>query len=247
MNAACNAGKRARQAECGHLAAERRNAHHLGDVLIVTDREQAGAELGAIDPARRQQRDDGERQREQIERRRNRWPNARNRHSAQIDARSAVDRRVEHDRADHERDGERDEREELAAQPSHAEDHGAERDSQQRGDQRREWKCPEKRHGIARGDKRRRIHAGAEKSAVSERKIARVAGQDVPRRRENDPVQHEIKERFIERREAKPGKRGEQQARDGDRHEGPVSMRKPSHGSGCLRFIRSRDEQQDQQ
>ena len=70
VDAAGDAGERARQRERGELEAVGRHAHHFGDVLVVVDREQAAAEPRAQIAYAIAQRRDRQRERQQIERRR---------------------------------------------------------------------------------------------------------------------------------------------------------------------------------
>src|SRR3954470_21452268 len=55
---------------------------------------------------------------------------------------------------------------------------------------------------------------------MAEREVARVAGKQVPRRGEHDPVEDEVEKRLIERRQAHEGHRRESRAdpqEDGNR------------------------------
>src|SRR6185369_16471185 len=76
---------------------------------------------------------------------------------------------------------------------------GAERRRGERGERQR----PEKGPSQLADERRGRVHAGAEKGGVSERKVARIAGEQVPRRGEHDRVREEVQERFVERRQAR--------------------------------------------
>ena len=202
VDAACDPGQRAGQRERRELEAIGRYAHHLGHFLVVVDGEEAGAEARAIHGVSDPDRRDGEREREQVERARGRRRELRQRHGAEVDARPAVDRRVEHDRRDDEGHREREQREQLAPQRAHPEDDGAERDRQSCRHGRREGQRPQERPVELAGEHRGRVDAGAEEPGVAEGEIARVPAQDVPRGGEDHPVEDEVEERFVERRQA---------------------------------------------
>jgi len=86
-----------------------------------------------------------------------------------------------------------------------------------RGDRQR----PQERHLVVRRERGRRIDARAEERAVSEREVARVAGQDVPRRGEHDPVEDEIEEGLVERRQAGERHHGQRRRDDHERDDCP--------------------------
>ncbi len=76
LDAARDARERARDRERDELVAVGRHAHHLGRVLVVVDREQAGAEARDDDRPGDQQRERRRGEREQVEGRRLRRPDA---------------------------------------------------------------------------------------------------------------------------------------------------------------------------
>ena len=225
MNAAGKAGKGARDGERDELVGVGGNAHHLGDVFVVVYRKQPRSELGvanAISDVERRERND---QRHQIDRRRRAGPEFGNRHRAERDAGSAVDARVQHDRRDDKRDGQRQQREQFAAHRLDAKHDGTERHAEQRRGGRCQRQGPEKRHAEVRRQACRRVHADAEECAVAERKVTRVARQDVPRQRQDRPVAHEVEERFVKRRDAEPRHAGEQRSDRGDAEGGSIHWR----------------------
>src|SRR5205823_14532904 len=124
--------------------------------------------LCSVDPSREQQRDDRDRQCEQIERRRRRRTDGGHGYCAQIHARPAVDRCIENDRADDERDGQRYEREQLAAQTTDAEYYCAKCEPERRRRQCRRRQGPQKRRSETRGEDSSRVHTCAEERAMAE-------------------------------------------------------------------------------
>ncbi len=224
LDASRDAGERAGNAERRELVAIGRHAHHFRRVLVVVDREQPDAEARLRNGARDHERDHGERERHHVERSRHRRRQRRNRDRGKVHARAAVDRRVEHDGGEHEGHREREQREHLAAHAPQAKHHRAQRHADQRGEQRRRRQRPQERHVELAGEHRGRVHADAEERAVAEREIAAVARQDVPRRRQHDPVQHDVEERLVERRQAQERNGGERDARTCDRDERAVGL-----------------------
>ena len=70
---------------------------------------------------------------------------------AQVHAGTAVDAGVEHDRRQNERDGQREQREQLTAKAPHPEDHRSHRDAEQRGHEAGEGqRRQERRPAVAR-------------------------------------------------------------------------------------------------
>src|SRR5437773_930381 len=201
VDAAGDAGDPRRQRERHELVRERRHALDLGDVLVVVDGEQAEPEPRARDRVRDGQREDGETEGEEGEGAGGRGDEARKRHVAQVDAGPAVQTRVEDDRRQHERDGEREQTEQLAAQALDPEDDGADADAQQRSNDRRHGQGGEERRAEARRERGHRVHAGAEEGAVAEAEIAGVTAQQAPARGERDPVEDEVEEGLVEGRQ----------------------------------------------
>ena len=145
VDAAGHPGDPGREREGRELVAKGGNALDLGDVLVVVDGEQPEAQARAADGVGHAHRGHGQGQAQQIDRARRRGQQARQRHGAQEHPGTAVDARVEHDRAQHERDGQRQQAEELAAQALHPEDHGADPRPQRRRDQAGGEQRPEER------------------------------------------------------------------------------------------------------
>ncbi len=186
------------------------------------DREQPRAEARGPDPPGDQQRRRRGGEREQVEGRRRRRAELRHRHRAERDALPAVERRVDDDGADHEGDGEREQREQLAAHAPDPEDDRAERHPQQRGGERGGGECPQERHVVAAGEQGGRVDPGAVECAVAEREVTGIPRKDVPRRGEHDPVEDEVEERLVERRRMEEGHRRERESGADDRGESPV-------------------------
>ena len=180
VDASRHAGECARQRKGRELEAVGRHAHHLGDVLVVVDREQAASETRAGHQIRGQHGHERECQRQQVKRRRRVAADVGQRHGAQIDTGAAVDRRVEDDGRQHECHGEREEREHLAAHAADAEHDEAHGKRERRGDRGGGRQRPQERHVVARRERGRGVDARAEERAVPERDVTRVTGQDVP-------------------------------------------------------------------
>src|SRR5690606_13694429 len=102
-------------------------------------------------------------------------------------------------------DGEREQREQLAAHAGDAEDDGAEHQAQRGGQQNRGRQRGKEWPAEAAGQKGRAIDAGAEEGTMAEREIAGIARQDVPRDRQDHPVEQQIEKGFIQGRHADPG------------------------------------------
>ena len=214
VKAARHPGEAGRDGERQQPVAVSRHAQHLGDILVIVYREQTESEPRAMDRVGDRQRPERRGKPQQVEGRRRRRPYFRQRDGAEIHAGSAIDRGIEDDRPDDERDRQRDEREELSPDLPHAEDDGTERERKDGRHHRGGGQRPQERHVEARRQGRRRVHAGAEERAVTEGEVARVAGKDVPGRRQDDPVEDEVEKRLVEQGQAEQGNRRQHAAHD---------------------------------
>ncbi len=225
LHAADHARQAAGQREGAELVAEGRHAHHLGDVLVVVDREQAGAEARVVDHQRGHHRRQRDGQRQQIEGARGGGTDRGHRHRAHVDARAAVDRRVEDERRDHEGGGQGQQREQLGPHRLDPEGHRAQQGAEQRGHQAGGRQGPQERDVEAGRQVAVVYDADAEEGAVAEREIAGVARQQVPRGGERDPVQHQVEDRLVEGRQPEPRHRW-------------LGPRRPPRITSSERFIR---------
>ena len=216
VDAAGKAGERARQREGAELEAIGRHAHHLRDLLVVVDGEQTRAEARVIDRIRDPYGGDREDQRQHVEAARDRRGELRHRHRRQHHAGSAVDRRIEDDGGEDERQCQGEHGEELTAQRAHAEDDRAERRTEQHRQRRGKGQRPHQRPAELAAEHRRRVDPGAEERGVAEGEVAGVAAEDVPRRGKDDRVQQQVEERFVEGRQSQEWNRSQCQAEKGE-------------------------------
>src|SRR5262249_56220316 len=117
-------GQSGGEAEREKLVPVRGHAEHFRHVLVVVDGEESRAPASPLDGVRRRDGRRGDGEAEEVQGGRRRPNNAWHRHGTEVPPRPAVDARVEHDGGDYERDREREEREQLPAQPPHPEDDG---------------------------------------------------------------------------------------------------------------------------
>jgi hypothetical protein len=178
VDAAGKPGERARETKGGELEAVGRHAHHLGDILVIVDGEQAGAEARVEYRMRDPQRGDGDGEHQQVQRAGRRRRELRH-VGHHLDARAAVDL-VEHDGGEHEGDGEREEREQLAAQRAHAEHDRSQQQAEQRRAAGRQRQGGEEIPVMLPDQRRGDVYAGAEERAMAEREVARIAAQQIP-------------------------------------------------------------------
>ena len=180
MDAADQPGDEAGEREGQQLVPIGGDPEHLGDVLVVTNREEAHAPPRAIDRERGKDGDERDRERQMVERRGRRAEERRHRHRREEHAGAAVESRVEGDRREHEGDREREEPEQLAAHHADAEDDRGDDAPEERRDQPGRGQAQQER-GIERSrEGRRGIDPRAEERGVTEAEVPRVSAQDVP-------------------------------------------------------------------
>src|SRR6185312_12742354 len=136
-------------------------------------------------------------QTEKIDRRVLRAEDLGQRDADEIDAGTAVDRRVRDDGGDDEGHRDRHQRKELASEPLDTEDDETDRRAERRGEERRDRQGQQERHAEFGRERRRSVDAGAEESGVAEAPIPGKTREDVPARRHRDPEEHEIEERDV--------------------------------------------------
>ena len=202
LYAAGNTGERRRDRQRRELVAEGRHAEDLGDILVVANRKEPCPQARPVDPPCDPHRRRGGDKSHQIERRRRRRPKRRHGNATQINAWAAIDWRAHDDRRQNEGDRQRQQREQFAAHLPDPENDAAQRNAHPCCDQRGGGQRSEKRPPEAPGEGRGRVHPEPEERAVAEGKIPRIAGENIPRRRQDDPVEHEIQKRLVERRQA---------------------------------------------
>lgn len=174
-----------------------------------------------------------------IERRGRRLEERRDGYRRQEHAGAAVDLRVERDRRQHERDGERQETEELAPHTAHAKHHRGDAGAQQRGDEPGRRQSPQEGDAECGREGGRRVDARAEERGVAEAEVAGVPAEDVPARGQRYPEADQVQERLVEGRELQrrhQGQRGRGRQDEAERGR----EREAAHSSGRSSKIRIR-------
>ena len=190
---AAHAADHAAEHDGHHLVPERGHAQHLGRVLGVVHGGEAAAEPGSVDGQRHADRERGDDETQVEEHVLEVADPLRVGGQRDDGALPAVDVHVDaRIGGEQERHGQREQREDLAAQRPEAKRDRADRESEQTAEQTADRNAPQEADIVAPGQHRHRVGTDPDVGALTEAEVAGVTRQQVPAGRLGDPEQHRV-------------------------------------------------------